>query len=110
MLVLILDWKRQIGIGKLQELLLLAFQRSASCFAIVAHHLIRKEADSVLKQVKDEAWWLVLANTSSSQLYAIKRVSFTDFLVTNMDIPSNVNDFKVKAGFSPHHNHRTIRI
>ncbi|KAH6801139.1 U5 small nuclear ribonucleoprotein helicase [Perilla frutescens var. hirtella] len=45
-------------------------------------------------KVKDEAWWLVLANTSSSQLYALKRVSFTDVLVTNMALPSNVNDFQ----------------
>ncbi|WP_422482654.1 hypothetical protein, partial [Pleomorphochaeta sp. DL1XJH-081] len=32
-------------------------------------------------KVKDEAWWLVLANTSSSHLYALKRVSFTDVSV-----------------------------
>ncbi|KAL6580046.1 activating signal cointegrator 1 complex subunit [Orobanche minor] len=43
-------------------------------------------------KVKDEAWWLVLGNTSTSQLYALKRVSFKDVLQTNMDIPSNVND------------------
>ncbi|KAL8547142.1 hypothetical protein ACS0TY_006743 [Phlomoides rotata] len=45
-------------------------------------------------KVKDEAWWLVLGNTSSSQLHALKRVSFTDFLQTKIDIPSNVNDFQ----------------
>ncbi|XP_012853916.1 PREDICTED: activating signal cointegrator 1 complex subunit 3 isoform X2 [Erythranthe guttata] len=45
-------------------------------------------------KVKDEAWWLVLGNTSTSQLHALKRVSFADVLQTKMDIPSNVNDFQ----------------
>ncbi|KAG8388729.1 hypothetical protein BUALT_Bualt02G0155600 [Buddleja alternifolia] len=45
-------------------------------------------------KTKDEAWWLVLANTSTSQLYALKRVCFPDVLMTNMDIPSNINDFQ----------------
>ncbi|KAL0357444.1 UNVERIFIED_CONTAM: DExH-box ATP-dependent RNA helicase DExH14 [Sesamum calycinum] len=45
-------------------------------------------------KVKDEAWWLVLGNTSTSQLYALKRVTFTDVLQTHMNIPSNVNDFQ----------------
>ncbi|KAI3463912.1 hypothetical protein Pfo_020575 [Paulownia fortunei] len=45
-------------------------------------------------KVKDEAWWLVLGNTSTSQLYAMKRVSFKDVLLTNMDIPSDVNEFQ----------------
>ncbi|XP_038724943.1 DExH-box ATP-dependent RNA helicase DExH14 isoform X2 [Tripterygium wilfordii] len=39
---------------------------------------------------KDEAWWLVLCNTSTSELYALKRVSFYDHLVTRMDIPSSL--------------------
>ncbi|KAL7114962.1 hypothetical protein ACP275_04G154200 [Erythranthe tilingii] len=45
-------------------------------------------------KVKDEAWWLVLGNTTTSQLHALKRVSFADVLQTKMDIPSNVNDFQ----------------
>ncbi|XP_047939428.1 DExH-box ATP-dependent RNA helicase DExH14 [Salvia hispanica] len=45
-------------------------------------------------KLKDEAWWLVLANTASSHLYALKRVSFKDVSTTNMDIPSDVKDFQ----------------
>ncbi|XP_057988384.1 DExH-box ATP-dependent RNA helicase DExH14 isoform X2 [Hevea brasiliensis] len=41
-------------------------------------------------KVKDEAWWLVLGNSSTSELYALKRVSFSDHLVTRMDIPSSL--------------------
>ncbi|XP_021733961.1 DExH-box ATP-dependent RNA helicase DExH14-like isoform X1 [Chenopodium quinoa] len=41
-------------------------------------------------KVKDEAWWLVLGNTVSSELYALKRVSFADHLVTNIDFPSDL--------------------
>ncbi|CAO2818508.1 unnamed protein product [Amaranthus hypochondriacus] len=40
-------------------------------------------------KVKDEAWWLVLGNTITSELYALKRVSFADHLVTHMDLPSH---------------------
>ncbi|KAG8652394.1 hypothetical protein MANES_06G085400v8 [Manihot esculenta] len=40
-------------------------------------------------KIKDEAWWLVLGNTSTSELYALKRVSFSDRLVTRMDLPSS---------------------
>lgn len=39
-------------------------------------------------KVKDEAWWLVLGNTSTSELFALKRVTFSDHLVTNMELPS----------------------
>lgn len=39
-------------------------------------------------KVKDEAWWLVLGNTVTSELYALKRVSFSDRLVTHMQLPS----------------------
>ncbi|CAA0836045.1 U5 small nuclear ribonucleoprotein helicase [Striga hermonthica] len=46
-------------------------------------------------KVKDEAWWLVLGNSSTSQLYALKRVSFMDFVQISMDLPSNVNDTQV---------------
>ncbi|XP_010546203.1 PREDICTED: DExH-box ATP-dependent RNA helicase DExH14 [Tarenaya hassleriana] len=45
-------------------------------------------------KVKDEAWWLVLGNTSTSQLYALKRVSFTGRLVTRMELPPNSNSFQ----------------
>lgn len=49
----------------------------------------------IILQVKDEAWWLVLGNTSTSQLHALKRVTFKDILQTNMEIPPNLNDFEV---------------
>ncbi|THG01808.1 hypothetical protein TEA_006154 [Camellia sinensis var. sinensis] len=39
-------------------------------------------------KLKDEAWWLVLGNTSTSELYALKRVSFSNRLVTHMELPS----------------------
>ncbi|GAB2270112.1 activating signal cointegrator 1 complex subunit [Dionaea muscipula] len=40
-------------------------------------------------KVKDEAWWLILGNTTSSELFALKRVSFTERLVTHMELPSS---------------------
>ncbi|KAH7850882.1 hypothetical protein Vadar_004154 [Vaccinium darrowii] len=42
-------------------------------------------------KLKDEAWWLVLGNTSTSELYALKRVSFSDRLATHMELPSTPN-------------------
>ncbi|KAG0487215.1 hypothetical protein HPP92_009310 [Vanilla planifolia] len=39
-------------------------------------------------KMKDEAWWLVLGNVSTSELYALKRISFSDRLVTKMELPS----------------------
>ncbi|CAI9111861.1 OLC1v1012190C1 [Oldenlandia corymbosa var. corymbosa] len=45
-------------------------------------------------KIKDEAWWLVLGNSSTSELYALKRVSFSDRLVTHMEIPSTLVDFQ----------------
>ncbi|WOL01441.1 DExH-box ATP-dependent RNA helicase DExH14 [Canna indica] len=41
-------------------------------------------------KVKDEAWWLVLGNATSSELYALKRVSFSDHVVTRMVLPPTV--------------------
>ncbi|KAM7267618.1 hypothetical protein ACFE04_009784 [Oxalis oulophora] len=40
-------------------------------------------------KLKDEAWWMVLGNTNTSELYAVKRVSFPDRLVTQMELPSS---------------------
>ncbi|GMJ00040.1 hypothetical protein like AT5G61140 [Hibiscus trionum] len=45
-------------------------------------------------KVKDEAWWLILGNTSTAELYALKRVSFSDRLVTHMDLPADVTSFQ----------------
>ncbi|MCD7464619.1 activating signal cointegrator 1 complex subunit [Datura stramonium] len=45
-------------------------------------------------KVKDEAWWLVLCNTSASELYALKRVSFSGRLQTHMDLPSTLTNFQ----------------
>ncbi|XAR63795.1 DNA helicase [Bertholletia excelsa] len=45
-------------------------------------------------KLKNEAWWLVLGNTSTSELYALKRVSFSDQLVTHMKLPSTANAFE----------------
>ncbi|CAH9088182.1 unnamed protein product [Cuscuta europaea] len=45
-------------------------------------------------KIKDEAWWLVLCNTITSELHALKRVSFSDRLVTHMDLPSGPNSFQ----------------
>ncbi|VFQ81224.1 unnamed protein product [Cuscuta campestris] len=42
-------------------------------------------------KIKDEAWWLVLCNPSTSELHALKRVSFSDHLVTHMNLPSALN-------------------
>lgn len=41
-------------------------------------------------KVKDEAWWLVLGNSFTSELYALKRVSFSDRLITHMELPSTL--------------------
>ncbi|EOY22054.1 hypothetical protein QUC31_007545 [Theobroma cacao] len=45
-------------------------------------------------KLKDEAWWLILGNTFTSELYALKRVSFSDRLVTHMELPSDVTTFQ----------------
>nr|GEV18926.1 DExH-box ATP-dependent RNA helicase DExH14 [Tanacetum cinerariifolium] len=45
-------------------------------------------------KIKDEAWWLVLGNTSTSELHALKRVSFTDRLVTRMKLPQNADSYQ----------------
>ncbi|OVA13100.1 Sec63 domain [Macleaya cordata] len=54
-------------------------------------------------KVKDEAWWLVRGNVSTSELYALKRVSFSDRLVTNMDIPSSLTSLQhYSVGYFQH--------
>ncbi|KAL3528461.1 hypothetical protein ACH5RR_007783 [Cinchona calisaya] len=53
-----------------------------------SHHRTSRAFAPRFPKVKDEAWWLVLCNTSASELYALKRVSFSDRLVTHMEIPS----------------------
>ncbi|XP_022736597.1 DExH-box ATP-dependent RNA helicase DExH14 isoform X2 [Durio zibethinus] len=45
-------------------------------------------------KLKDEAWWLILGNTSTAELYALKRVSFSGRLVTHMELPSDVTTFQ----------------
>lgn len=45
-------------------------------------------------KVKEEAWWLILGNTSTSELYAMKHVSFFDRLVTHMKLPSTTYTLK----------------
>lgn len=45
-------------------------------------------------KVKDEAWWLVLGNVTTSELYALKRVSFSDRIVTRMELPSTQINFQ----------------
>nr|ADE77338.1 unknown [Picea sitchensis] len=43
-------------------------------------------------KIKDEAWWLVLGNTKTWELYALKRISFSDHLTTSMVItPDQMN-------------------
>eukprot|EP01018_Ginkgo_biloba_P014054 Gb_18049 [translate_table: standard] len=45
-------------------------------------------------KIKEEAWWLVLGNTDTWELYALKRVSFADSLATNMVIPPHQVNLK----------------
>ncbi|CAI0431699.1 unnamed protein product [Linum tenue] len=45
-------------------------------------------------KIKDEAWWLVLGNVRTSELYALKRVSFTDRLATYMELPPSLTSIQ----------------
>ncbi|KAF2598132.1 hypothetical protein F2Q68_00012454 [Brassica cretica] len=45
-------------------------------------------------KVKDEAWWLVLGDTSTSELFAVKRVSFTGRLITRVELPPNITSLQ----------------
>ena len=56
-----------------------------ACF--VLHNTISLEV-SFGSQVKDEAWWLVLGNFTSTELYALKRISFSDQITTRMELPN----------------------
>ncbi|KAK2663355.1 hypothetical protein Ddye_001929 [Dipteronia dyeriana] len=40
-------------------------------------------------KIKDEAWWLILGNTSTTELYALKRISLHDRINTHMELPSS---------------------
>ncbi|TVU47944.1 hypothetical protein EJB05_07562, partial [Eragrostis curvula] len=43
-------------------------------------------------KAKQEAWWLVLGNATSSELYGLKRISFADRVVnTRMELPQVFN-------------------
>ncbi|CAN6285195.1 unnamed protein product [Urochloa humidicola] len=43
-------------------------------------------------KAKQEAWWLVLGNSTSSELYGLKRISFADRVVnTRMELPQMFN-------------------
>ncbi|KAG2542539.1 hypothetical protein PVAP13_9NG644400 [Panicum virgatum] len=43
-------------------------------------------------KAKQEAWWLVLGNATSSELYGLKRISFADRVVnTRMELPQMFN-------------------
>ncbi|CAL4929780.1 unnamed protein product [Urochloa decumbens] len=43
-------------------------------------------------KAKQEAWWLVLGNSTSSELYGLKRISFADRVVnTRMELPRMFN-------------------
>ncbi|CAN6469997.1 unnamed protein product [Victoria cruziana] len=45
-------------------------------------------------KVKEEAWWLILCNAVTSELYTLKRVSVSKHVVTQMNFPSEVSNLK----------------
>ncbi|KAG8095955.1 hypothetical protein GUJ93_ZPchr0013g34060 [Zizania palustris] len=51
----------------------------------------REEATGAVK-AKQEAWWLILGNVTSSELYGLKRIYFVDRVVnTRMELPQMFN-------------------
>lgn len=62
-------------------------------------------------QIKDEAWWLILGNTSTSELYAVKRISFSDHINTHMELPSSIANPQVHYNLQVYvHIHRWIYL
>ncbi|RZR82772.1 hypothetical protein BHM03_00009280, partial [Ensete ventricosum] len=59
------------------------------------HSTVRAFAPRYPK-VKDEAWWLVLGNATTSELYALKRVSFSGQMVARMELPPMVTNLQVR--------------
>ncbi|KAF6165077.1 hypothetical protein GIB67_000661 [Kingdonia uniflora] len=61
---------------------------------INSRHATSKAFVPRFPKVKEEAWWLVLGNVSTSELYGLKRISFTNRLVTRMDLPLVLNNLQ----------------
>ncbi|XP_031489870.1 DExH-box ATP-dependent RNA helicase DExH14 isoform X2 [Nymphaea colorata] len=45
-------------------------------------------------KIKEEAWWLILCNDATSELYTLKRVSLSKHVVTRMNFPSEPSNLK----------------
>lgn len=45
-------------------------------------------------KVKNEAWFLILGNAATSELFTLKRVSFSKHLTTHMELSSAITDLK----------------
>ncbi|KAF3773263.1 DExH-box ATP-dependent RNA helicase [Nymphaea thermarum] len=46
-------------------------------------------------KIKEEAWWLILCNDATSELYTLKRVSLSKHVVTRMNFPSEPSNLKM---------------